>query len=358
MAATWFERLKNWFRGDRRGPSPQQADLRTTVPIPPQGTPESEQDLFELLRVPEYDPRERGPLHPREAEALSGLCVKVREHFAESGQAQVAFPPLVRRYITLVGHDDRDVNELVQMMQQDPLVSAQLLKAANAAANLGAEEAHSVRQAIVRIGTREAARIAVAASLRTLFEMDGRPLRGDTAATWRGLWLHSMTVAFSAGWLSMHSQKGDVERAFLGGMLHDIGKTSALRSLLSLLHRGQVPAPLSPALLEAVLDAVHVELGTRLCAEWNLPAHVAAVCAGHHDPPSALLRRVALSAEGADVHLVRVVSGLDEVRKNPYHRAGLMDEVRESVAVLGLSMPQVRTLLTYLRETAARMEAQ
>ena len=51
-----------------------------------------------------------------------------------------------------------------------------------------------------------------------------------------------------------------------------------------------------------------------------------------------------------NIHIVRVVSGINEMRFNPRYRLGLEQEVLDSLINLGMSQSELRALLTEVRE--------
>src|SRR5262249_35592855 len=157
----------------------------------------------------------------------------------------------------------------------------------NSAAHADRGEARGIREAVMRLGADTAWQIALAAALLAVAEQDVRSLEGGLRDCWHDQWAHAMIVAQAAGWLSVTEHRGDVERVFLAGLLHDIGKIFALYSLSDLAREEALGEPLSPPLLEAILDGVHVEIGRELTELWHLPAYIGAVCGGHHDerPP-------------------------------------------------------------------------
>jgi hypothetical protein len=54
--------------------------------------------------------------------------------------------------------------------------------------------------------------------------------------------------------------------------------------------------------------------------------------------------------------VVRVVSGLDELRRNPWHRPGLVGEVLDSAGALELDAVRLRAVLAEVRDAAARAQ--
>lgn len=325
----------------RRGPAvPDGAGSRST----------DRRDIFDPRAIGEFDPQLRGPLPPGDAERLGPLREQTLLHFHRCLEAGLPLPPLAQRLLirTAFHAEGDDVNLLVQLVHQDPALSAQVLRAANAAAFAGHGEVRGVREAVMRLGLEAARQVALTAVMNALLDEEVRRQRRGYAAACRSLWLHSMSAAPAAGWLAMSSGRGDVESAFVGAMLHDIGKIFVLRSLGAV-----APEPPPAALIDTLLEDLHVEAGAALATHWKLPGYVAAICRGHHGP-------LADGAPGTvpdEVHIVRVVSGLDELRVEPGHRPDLAAQVLGSATALRQNAAALRALFMQLCEARTRAQS-
>lgn len=328
---------------------------------------------FDLASIREYDGSLRkvptGIAVPGYDEMLDLVSGDVK-----TGTADLpAFPWLATRLLELVKNPDVNVNDLVRLINQDVSLSAQVLKVANSVYYARLCEVEGVRDAVVRLGMKEVASIAAAASIRTLFDKKDNMTRGQFAPLWKRVWHHSITTALGAGWLSLEIGKGDSERAFLEGMLHDIGKIAVLRSLSSLMDSGKLSNVLvDDYAIATVMDALHVEAGVALAVTWKLPEHVVDICKGHHleeeveEVPGIVSNRVdekfgdlgeeigEMEGRGVhapspgNTHLIRLMSGLDDIRVNPFYRRNLEEEVMESSKALEMNPFQFRALISQI----------
>lgn len=205
------------------------------------------------------------------------------------------------------------------------------------------------RVATVNDMVREAASLAAAAATKTLFHGEIKAAGPKIMDVQRRIWLHSLTSALGASWLAMECS-GDSQKAFLGGMLHDIGKTLALRAFVELKSLGKLGNTDPAHSLTPVLEATHVELGERMAQEWKLPAHVVRVCAEHHSLKTTV-------REDRELHLIRVASGIAAMRLDPDWPLHRMDEVQESASALGMDRFRLRATSAQIRELAAKAEA-
>ena len=86
-----------------------------------------------------------------------------------------------------------------------------------------------------------------------------------------------------------------------------------------------------------------------MAQEWKLPQHVQRACAEHHAPKTS-------AKEDRELHLVRVVSGIAQMRLDPSWSFELMNEVQQSAAELGIDRFRLRATSTQVRAFAAKAE--
>lgn len=117
--------------------------------------------------------------------------------------------------------------------------------------------------------------------------------------TWdRGLWNHSLDVAQTAQTLARRSSSQvDPAQAFLAGLLHDIGRlafSNMPAAFIERFHRltgGGCP----PVEVEMCLAGrCHGEVGSKILAQWKLPAATVHAVRWHHLPERSPLALTAL----------------------------------------------------------------
>jgi HD-like signal output (HDOD) protein len=293
------------------------------------------------LEVPEPEPENADP-DPEDAL----LAQRVLEHFRRNRPGPASAPSLSLQLLNLVASPRAEVGEMVRLISADAALSAGVLTVANSVAYRGLDEIETVRAAVVRLGLDEVARVAGAVGARTLFSPK---LKAELAAHGRrhgALFHRALAVATAAGALALSRRNGRSDRAYLGGMLCDVGKSIALRSVAAL---GADPgaAPPDPARVERVLEMVHVEVGGECHQEWNLPRYLTVMAVRHHD------REIPPDPEFVDLHAVRLCGALLDLRSGgPAARAAR--ETVQSAAALGLGPPAVRAVDADIRAAAGR----
>lgn len=250
--------------------------------------------------------------------------------FRKKRAAPVSFPSLATRVLDLAERQEPDTRELVEVIAHDPAIGARLLKIANSPFFGGLREIETVRAAVVRLGFRQVAEVAVAAAAESLFDIKVRTELASCQAIARRLFHDSLVAGISASWLARKLKLGAEPRAFMAGMLHDIGKPTALRALATMRVSGKVDARLADEDVDAILERVHVEIGADLHESWRLPSYLSTICARHHEaqiPAGKLLE---------DLHIVRVASGTHALTRGGWVSPGLSSQVADSAKVLGM----------------------
>lgn len=274
----------------------------------------------------------------------------VRDHFLDHLPQPSAFPAVAMEVVSLLDHKDPELHEMLRVLERDPAITMELLRAANSAYYHRGTDAADLRSAALRLGTRASGELAVGVASLALFDISQRAEYELFQAHLMTLHRRAMATAFGASEFAFRKQIGHPQQAFLGGMFHDIGHVLALKSMAALMVGGRVPQNLPFPLVEAVTEALHVEFGYTALTIWSLPAYLPALCSRHHDP------QISTAPETEDLHLVRAASGLLrllETPEAPYRSA----ETRQSLEALGLDRARAADLYTLMDRKWAQVLA-
>lgn len=263
----------------------------------------------------------------------------VRAYFAAIRPDPATFPTIATQILELVRYPDVDLNELAKLIRVDGALAGGILALANSAVYRAARKIDTVKDAVARLGLSEVARVSAAISMKSLYGPDAATTHHRFDPIFTRLFLHAATVARCASELARAevAPTPGVEQVFLAGLLHDVGRAVALRCLDQLVGYGRVAAPEEPC-TERVLQRVHVEVGVAMHRAWKLPPTLADVAAHHHAPAGAP------EAARPCVHLVRLVSALDLIRRAPAAHPRAAAEAVESARALGLAPARLRAL--------------
>jgi len=293
-------------------------------------------------------PREPPPLEEaQELEELE-LAAKVLEHCRKNRLGPASSPTLSLRILNLVASPNAEISELARIISADPALSAGVLNVANSVLFRGLDEIETVRDAVTRLGLDEVGRVAGALSAKSLFNPKLKQELATFGPRFTGLYRRAITVATAAATLAMRTRARS-DRTYLGGMLHDVGRTVALRSVALLHLDGQVTLGVGSPRLDRVLDRVHVELGAELHQEWQLPQYLTVLAVRHHDP------EIPADEEFRDLHVVRLAGAVYDLRAEPELAWRASREILQSAGALHLDANGVRALAAELRQAEEKV---
>ena len=174
--------------------------------------------------------------------------------------------------------DDVQLNQIIVAIMTDPALAAQILKVANSSFYGGLKEVSTIQQAVIRLGLEQVANIALMSAQAAAHDAQLKTLKDRMP----DLWEHAYVSALGARWLAREAGLRDrAEEAFLAGLLHDVGELVLLKILDAHASDADTP-PLTDALINEALEALHPELGHRLMTSWELPGIYADVARNHH----------------------------------------------------------------------------
>jgi putative nucleotidyltransferase with HDIG domain len=293
-------------------------------------------------------PAQLAATEPPQTGQEAHLAELVMAHFAKNHPGPSSFPTISIRILELVRYPDVNLNELAKYIRMDGALAASLLALANSAVFRGVRQIETVKDAVARIGLAEVAKLTAIISTRSLYGAEQQSEFRRFAPLWQRLFDHAASVGRGASELSRKVNAGTgTEQVFMAGLLHDVGKSIALRSVAALEAAGKVP-PSDDDTLSRVLHQVHVAVGTEMQRKvWELPPLFAETAAHHHDGA------VTLPEAATSVQLVRLVSSFALYRDDPELHPQAPGEVLAAARALGLSPARVASLGGLLDEAGA-----
>jgi HD-like signal output (HDOD) protein len=275
----------------------------------------------------------------------------VLHHYRDNRPKLAPAPSLSLQIVGLAIRPDAGAAELVPLINNDPALATSLLRVANSAHYRAARDIETVRDAVVRLGIVEASRLASALAAKTLFNPQLKHERSTFGRRFTDEFQRAMTIAAVSATLAMKTPRAHSDRAYLGGILVDASRSVALRSLHALMADAVVAFNVDEAQLERVLELAHVDIGREAQQHWNLPSYLGDICALAHE------EGLPAAPELTDVHVVRLVSALEDLRRGAARWPRATSEVLEGARALRVTPQAARALLTDLRtnrERAAR----
>jgi putative nucleotidyltransferase with HDIG domain len=200
---------------------------------------------------------------------------------------------------------DRKINDplssledIAEILMGDAGLSARLLRLANSAMYSFPSKIDTITRAITIIGTNQLRDLALATSVITLFK-DIDQTKIDMESFWR----HSIAVGIASRVIATYQVEPNVERFYLMGLLHDIGRLIMLNQIpdvmSELVDQCQDQQKLLYLQEEEVLGFEHGRVGKLLLQEWKLPVQIVEAVSHHHHP----LRSRNYFAEASVIHI-------------------------------------------------------
>jgi HD-like signal output (HDOD) protein len=195
--------------------------------------------------------------------------------------------PAVNRLLGMLAKRDVDLPLLSRTISADPSLSGHILSAANSAYFNRGAQVKSIDQAVTRLGLTKLRRIALSKSVTRIF----RAMRSPEEWSMTRFQLHSVATGAACEILCEYLPVEDDESAFLGGLMHDVGKVliacgqpaqfAEIESLVAATGRTQVDCE------REVLGTDHAELSGLAVAKWELSFPLSRAVAHHHSPEPA-----------------------------------------------------------------------
>lgn len=186
------------------------------------------------------------------------------------------------RIMELCSDPDVRIGTLATALEGDPVIASRILRLANSAYYGRFAGVSSLREAVMVLGL-EAVR-ALGLSIGVL----GHFIAGDGVKRpeIEGLWHHSIGVALTAREIARRIGVKERERAFVAGLIHDIGQFVLIQYLPERYQALLAAAPgHSGSFQRAERDALetdHAEVGAWLTRKWSLPEELRQAIALHH----------------------------------------------------------------------------
>lgn len=193
--------------------------------------------------------------------------------------------PVLPQILTKVREVTRDpqssASDLAEIILKDQALTGKLLKIVNSSYyRQGTRKVTTVTQAIVVLGFENVRNITLAASVHDVLS------RFMTQEMMVDFWAHSLATGVMAQMLAQKRGLPITEEAFVGGLLHDVGKLILAQYFPN--EYGQVWRLMKPgpAYLHAernVMSVDHVDVGVELASKWRFDETLTSCIRFHHD---------------------------------------------------------------------------
>ncbi len=191
-------------------------------------------------------------------------------------------PQVASQVLRISADPDANAEDLRKVISMDQALTSQILKISNSAMFGMMREVNTLTQAIMTLGFSTIKSVVIASSAKNLYH------RGTVGLQERLIWEHALVSAIASRAFAKSLRFPRIEEAFIGGLLHDIGKSvmgvkfpERYSALLRTVYNEMGNS------LQLELDTFgfdHAMVGEALVSQWNLAPSLQAAVRWHHDP--------------------------------------------------------------------------
>ena len=192
-----------------------------------------------------------------------------------------SLPLLYSRLDEAINHPRSSIGDIAKVLSEDQGLTARILKLANSPLFGYFSKIDTITQAVTIIGIQQVRDLALAISVMGLFK--GIP---EDLITMERFWRHSIGSALAARVLATSQRESNLERFFVAGILHDIGRLVLFIRLPELCREMiEISGKEHRCLYEIERERLgfdHADVGGGLLRRWKLPLRVAEPVEFHH----------------------------------------------------------------------------
>lgn len=183
-------------------------------------------------------------------------------------QALPAVPKIVHELIDSFNNDNISIDEIVNKIAADPVLSARLLRLSNSAYYHVSRSIGTVNDAVAMLGFVTVRTLVISSGLTGGYKsMPGMDLQK--------FWRYSLHTAAIARWLAKEAHL-NVDLAFTVGLMHGIGQLVMHSGMPEqMLHLDKLATPLDPRRIDMERTSFgysFAEVGAELARQWKFPA--------------------------------------------------------------------------------------
>lgn len=194
-------------------------------------------------------------------------------------------PAILLKLLTACDDEDTPLSEIAAIISKDPVLSFKVLQLVNSAYYGFRYSFKGIEQAVIYLGADTIKNLAVTMSIHQVFER--KRFKNIRQFNINVFWYHSLMCATLAKRIAQKVGFGNIEEAYLSGLLHDIGRLVLISTF---------PKEHETILTETadrnntlwaekqLLGLTHCEAGAWLVEKWKLSSMMAQAIQYHHEP--------------------------------------------------------------------------
>ncbi len=199
----------------------------------------------------------------------------------ENSKEIASLPSIFHQINDAVEDPDCSFSEVSRIISSDPGMSIRLLKLANSAFYGFSFKVETIPHAINVIGMTQLRDLVLATTVINQFKgID------PSRVNMKSFWLHSISCGLTCRMLATLKKEFNMERYFILGLLHDLGRLVLLINLPEEMNRTLDQIKMNERLLHQMemetFGFDHMAVGEELVKAWKLPPHLGRSISIHH----------------------------------------------------------------------------
>ena len=233
------------------------------------------------------------------APALDQATIRL---YTQSGVQLPSIPQVAVALYDLLQDPDADIDATIELIESDPQIAGAILRCANSGAYFRGRSISAISEAVMRIGFREAACLALGLATRSVISRDMAPALQMVETRRETEWRRGLTIAKAGRSVSQSLTRGAKELVFAAGLFHTMGKSLSAYLLYHLERRNPELSQLDTHQKRIAIRRIRGILTGEYLLRENLPAELCRTCLAVSDPSP--------TCEDESVLMLRTVVGL------------------------------------------------
>lgn len=260
-----------------------------------------------------------------------------------------AMPVVAVRAMRELADPDASAKAIAATISLDPAMTARLLRIANSPVFGARRKINTVSDALVLVGFSAMKGLIITVSTRGIYKCTG--------LMEQLLWEHALGCAIAANAVARAARNVPPDEAFVGGLLHDVGRTALAHSyraeyeiMFKRFYNEERPNRDLLRMEHEAFGLSHLDLGEKVIEKWGLSEDLREAAALHHAQKREDLDKAGNPALAATVNLANIIcQHLAIGMRTPDTSSALYDS--PFAAILGLDESRLAAIMETVLET-------
>lgn len=197
-------------------------------------------------------------------ETIEDLVSFLSDHIKSGKIPLPVLPAIVEKINNIIDDPNAGTDDLAYVVETDAVICAKILSIANSAFYNTTSHINSIKEAVLRLGTREIQTLAITIANKSLYKAGNKVCK----ELLEQLWYYSLATACNAGSIASHLRLSPSEKYFTIGMVHNIGQTLLLKVMGEMIENSN---KFSKEEIAKTTERYAPKLSAALLKHWEFP---------------------------------------------------------------------------------------